>query len=173
MIDRDLALERVLGEGNEWQSWRALRLSGEAPGPPPSIPDQDHLGGFLGPAGAPSAGATGEALCHLLVLGLGSSGPAAVAVDWLEEVPALLYAQHWAETDAEPDPQARARLVEVYGSRRARQIETVLRLIRIGNLVGNIAEHSGLVARGELTPAEIFDACPLAGKDPGRCREFL
>ena len=86
MIHRELALERVLAEGNEWQSWRALRLSGEDPGPPPSIPDQDHLGGFLGPAGAPSAGATGEALCHLLVLGLGSSGPAAVAADWWEMV---------------------------------------------------------------------------------------
>jgi hypothetical protein len=83
-IDRDLALERVLGAGDEWQSWRALRLSGEDPGAAPSIPGQDEAGGYFGPAGRVSAGATGEALCHLVVLGMGDSPPAVVAADHLE-----------------------------------------------------------------------------------------
>jgi AhpD family alkylhydroperoxidase len=54
-----------------------------------------------------------------------------------EEQPALLYAQHWAEADARPTPDAQARLAEVYGEDRAADIEVALRLIRIGNLWGN------------------------------------
>lgn len=83
MIDLDLALERVLSEGDEWQSWRALRLGDEAPQEIPTIPYQDELGGFLGPSNQTSSGATGEALCHLRVIGMQSSGPAVVAADWL------------------------------------------------------------------------------------------
>ena len=83
-LDKEVALERALSEGDEWQSWRALRLSGETLDAPPDIPYQDDEGGFIGPTGAASPGATGEALCHLVVLGLGDSGPAAVAADWLE-----------------------------------------------------------------------------------------
>lgn len=86
MIDRDLALERVLAEGDEWQSWRALRLSGEHPGHAPEPPAQDDEGGFIGPTGNPSPGATGEALCHLVMLGMDVSGSAVVAADWLQEV---------------------------------------------------------------------------------------
>ncbi|MDQ3981986.1 MAG: hypothetical protein M3271_04820, partial [Actinomycetota bacterium] len=73
-FDDPSALERVLAEGDEWQSWRALRLSEEAPGDVPPIPYQDDEGAFLGPGGRPSPGATGEGLCHLAVLGLGGSG---------------------------------------------------------------------------------------------------
>ncbi|HVL64737.1 MAG TPA: hypothetical protein VM573_06145 [Actinomycetota bacterium] len=85
-IDDDAALERALSTGDEWQSWRALRLSGEKGSPPPAVPAQDGLGAFAGAGGGPSAGATGEGLCHLRLLGLASSAPAAVAADWLEEV---------------------------------------------------------------------------------------
>ena len=53
------------------------------------------------------------------------------------EIPALLYAWHWAETDARPDPAARQKLVQTYGSETAASIEVVLRAIRIGNLTGN------------------------------------
>lgn len=85
-IDVEAALERVLSEGGEWQSWRALRISGEESGPPPASPLQDAAGGFRGPRGRLSPGATGEALCHLEVLGAGASGHAAIAADWLDEV---------------------------------------------------------------------------------------
>ncbi|MDQ4124467.1 MAG: hypothetical protein M3134_02555, partial [Actinomycetota bacterium] len=63
-LDPGAAIERVLAEGDEWQSWRALRLSGEAPGDVPAIPYQDDEGAFAGPGGRPSPGATGEGLCH-------------------------------------------------------------------------------------------------------------
>lgn len=58
-----------------------------------------------------------------------------------EEVPALLYARHWAQTGADPDPKARRELAEVYGPDAAEQIETVLRLIRAGNLTGNTLDR--------------------------------
>ncbi len=54
-----------------------------------------------------------------------------------EEGPALLYAQHWAETDGDPDPAARASVVERYGEETVKRIEIVLRMIRMGNLLGN------------------------------------
>jgi len=57
-----------------------------------------------------------------------------------EELPALLYAQHWAECDAQPASTMRDRLIETYGPVQADRIELVLRLIRIGNLLGNTAD---------------------------------
>jgi hypothetical protein len=94
-FDPDRALELVLSAGDEWQSWRALRLSGDDPGDPPPIQAQDSLGAFAGPSGRLSPGATGSALCHLSVIGLGSSGPAVVAADWLIE--ARTPAQAWLD----------------------------------------------------------------------------
>jgi AhpD family alkylhydroperoxidase len=58
-----------------------------------------------------------------------------------EELPALLYAQHWAESNATPDPAIRHKLTEAYGIERANAIELVLRLIRMGNLLGNMADY--------------------------------
>jgi hypothetical protein len=84
-IEIDVALERALSEGDEWASWRALRLSGERLDDVPTPPMQDPAGGFMGPGGRLSPGATGEALCHLKVVGAADSGVAATAADWLEE----------------------------------------------------------------------------------------
>ena len=42
-----------------------------------------------------------------------------------EELPALLYAQHWAESDTQPDPTARQTLIDTYGQEKADAIETV------------------------------------------------
>ncbi len=85
-IDPELALEQVLERGDEWQSWRALRLGGDAPADVPPVPAQESDGGFLGPTGRGSPGATGEALCHLAILGLAKSRAATLAADWLQEV---------------------------------------------------------------------------------------
>lgn len=63
------------------------------------------------------------------------SGELALAPE--EELPALLYAQHYAEENGRPDPVARHSLQTTYGPSRAQAIETVLRLIRMGNLLGN------------------------------------
>jgi AhpD family alkylhydroperoxidase len=62
-----------------------------------------------------------------------------------EDVPedqklAVCYAQHWAETDANPDPEIRDQIREVYGDETARGIDIALRMIRMGNLLGNTAD---------------------------------
>ncbi len=58
-----------------------------------------------------------------------------------EELTALLYAQHWAEQNAKPDPELREKLYIQYGRDRARMIEIVLRMIRLGNLSGNSYDY--------------------------------
>lgn len=54
---------------------------------------------------------------------------------------ALAYAQHWAETDAHSDPEAVQWLIATYDEEQAAAIDIVLRMIRIGNLLGNTADY--------------------------------
>jgi AhpD family alkylhydroperoxidase len=54
-----------------------------------------------------------------------------------EEAVAVLYAQHWADSDTKPDHEAISRLVNTYGLEKAETIDLVLRMIRVGNLMGN------------------------------------
>jgi len=54
-----------------------------------------------------------------------------------EEAVAVLYAQHWADSDTRPDHEAIGRLVKTYGLEKAEAIDLVLRMIRVGNLTGN------------------------------------
>lgn len=67
----------------------------------------------------------------------------------------VLYARHWAERDARPDPTARKRLVDGYGEEKASAIEIYLRMIRTGNLIGNTFDYwlyrlsFGLLGNGE------------------------
>lgn len=71
-------------------------------------------------------------------------------IDWLlagtvagapaAELPALRYAQHWAESDGRPDPGAQQTLLAIYGAAQSEAIETVLQLIRTGNLLGNTGD---------------------------------
>ena len=58
-----------------------------------------------------------------------------------EEAIAVLFAQHWAETNASPDPEAVQKLRETYGEEKARAIDAVLRMIRLGNLSGNSFDY--------------------------------
>lgn len=58
-----------------------------------------------------------------------------------DEVPALLYALHWAETDGRPEAEARQAVVERYGSDRADAIDRALATIRAGNLLGNTFDY--------------------------------
>ncbi len=58
-----------------------------------------------------------------------------------EEVVGILYARHWAETGANPDPKARQKLLDTYGKEKTRIIEIVLNAIHIANLVGNTWDH--------------------------------
>lgn len=54
-----------------------------------------------------------------------------------EEIKALLFAQHYAETCGHPDPQTWKVLVEHYGLDRAAGILAYIRMIMMGNLLGN------------------------------------
>jgi len=54
-----------------------------------------------------------------------------------EEAVAMLYAQHWADSDTKPDHEAISRLVTTYDLEKAETIDLVLRMIRVGNLTGN------------------------------------
>lgn len=58
-----------------------------------------------------------------------------------EEIPALLYAQHWAETNARPASEARQRVLETYGQAKLEGIELSMRMIRVGNLTGNTWDY--------------------------------
>ena len=53
------------------------------------------------------------------------------------ELPALLFAQHYAETNRNPDPEMTERLSAFYGTRTARDIMLLIRVISFGNLLGN------------------------------------
>lgn len=111
MIDLERAAAAIEKEGDAWQRWRAAHLAGDL-GEPPAIDYQDELGGFIGPSGRPSPGATGEALCHLHLLGLGSSGAATVASDWLLEArtPALAWLDAPDDVPGELDTPGGARV---------------------------------------------------------------
>jgi len=53
------------------------------------------------------------------------------------ETPALLYAQHYAETNRQPDPDTDRRLAAFYGEKTAAHILVIIRIIFFGNLTGN------------------------------------
>ncbi len=57
------------------------------------------------------------------------------------ELAALHYARHWAQMNARPEKEARDRLLEAYGTETAARIELALRMIRIGNLTGNLLDY--------------------------------
>lgn len=111
-IEVHAVIERAATSGDEWQRWRARRIAGEDAAAVPDIPYQDGAGGFVGPGGRVSPGATGEALCHLVVVGLRDSGPAAVAADWLEDArtPAGAWLDPPSEVPGELDAAAGGRV---------------------------------------------------------------
>jgi AhpD family alkylhydroperoxidase len=53
------------------------------------------------------------------------------------ELLALSYAQHYAETNRNPDSEMTANLCGFYGARTAKHIILIIRMISFGNLVGN------------------------------------
>jgi len=58
-----------------------------------------------------------------------------------EEATAVIYAQHWAETDGRPDPEAVEKLQQTYGIEKTAAIHLMLRMIRTGNLMGNTWDY--------------------------------
>lgn len=68
-----------------------------------------------------------------------------------DEIIALAFAQHYAETDGSPDPQAWDRLVDAYGVETSQDILAYIRMITIGNLLGNTFD--ALLSRLMFNPA--------------------
>jgi AhpD family alkylhydroperoxidase len=58
-----------------------------------------------------------------------------------DELVAIIYAQHWAENKAKPNPEAVRKLMETYGVKKSEAIELVLRMIQTGNLLGNSFDY--------------------------------
>lgn len=63
-----------------------------------------------------------------------------------DEVPAdqklaVCYAKYWAENDAQPELSFQNRVRDFYGENGFQAIEMVLRMIRMGNLLGNTADY--------------------------------
>ncbi len=54
---------------------------------------------------------------------------------------AVCYAQHWAENDTQPDPEFQAQVIQIYGERGFEAISIVLRMIWMGNLMGNTVDY--------------------------------
>jgi len=53
------------------------------------------------------------------------------------EIPAILYAQLWAESDGKPPAEALDELEKHYSPQEIEYIHLYLRMIRLGNLTGN------------------------------------
>jgi AhpD family alkylhydroperoxidase len=79
------------------------------------------------------AGISAEELAEIGAMSFASSP--------LEEQPALLYAQHWAEHNAQPDPDALQRIQYIYGKETTDLIHLSMRMIRVGNLTGNLLDY--------------------------------
>ncbi|MBN2099188.1 MAG: carboxymuconolactone decarboxylase family protein [Dehalococcoidia bacterium] len=58
-----------------------------------------------------------------------------------DEAVAILYAQHWADSDAKPTPESSKMLADSYGAEKAQAVNLVLRMIRVGNLTGNTWDY--------------------------------
>ncbi|MDY6875120.1 MAG: carboxymuconolactone decarboxylase family protein [Chloroflexota bacterium] len=69
-----------------------------------------------------------------------------------EEAPALFFAQHYAESGDDPDPEMIQKLVETYGQEKAQDILAHIRMITLGNLSGNTFD--ALLSRMRGRPAE-------------------
>ena len=66
-------------------------------------------------------------------------GDISTAPEW--ERVALLYAQHYAESGGQPDPEADARLVHLYGEELARDIRAYASMMMVANIMGIALER--------------------------------
>lgn len=91
-----------------------------------------------------AAGISADELARLLAGELGSFPE--------HEAVALTFAQHYAESQEQPDPAAWERLVATYGPEDARSILAWVRMITLGNLLGNTFDAFLSRLRGVPSP---------------------
>ena len=68
------------------------------------------------------------------------------------ELPALLYAQHYAETNRNPEKEMKNKFYNFYGRETAKHIYLFIRMIFFGNLFGNTWD--AVISRFKGNPAE-------------------
>ncbi len=66
-----------------------------------------------------------------------------------EEVIALAFAQHYAETNGNPTDEAWNKLVEQYSIQKANDIMLLIKMVTVGNLLGNTVEAFGSRFKGK------------------------
>ena len=69
-----------------------------------------------------------------------------------EELPALMFAQHYAEFAGSPQPEMLAKLVETYGDEKAAAILGYIRAIMVGNAWGNAFDSLRVRLKGRPNP---------------------
>jgi AhpD family alkylhydroperoxidase len=57
------------------------------------------------------------------------------------QIQALLYAQHWSETNGKPEVNVRNKVILTYGENKVELMELAMRMIRSGNLLGNTFDY--------------------------------
>ena len=104
---------------------------------------------IYGHSRAALASGVSEDELHMLLSGELGNFPKAESV-------ALAFAQHYAESHEHPDPVAWQRLVDCYGLQTAQNILAYLRMITMGNLLGNTFD--ALLSRliGKPAPGSSF-----------------
>ena len=76
-----------------------------------------------------SEGCSEEEIEQIMTQDFGSCNP--------DEVIALAYAQHYAETRDNPTDEYWDKMVEFYGKQKAEEIQLIIETITMGNLLGN------------------------------------
>lgn len=62
-----------------------------------------------------------------------------------EQLEALLFAQHYAETKGNPDPETKQKLLDTYGEEKTKDIMSHILIIMLANLYGNTMEALSFV----------------------------
>ena len=66
-----------------------------------------------------------------------------------EQLEALLFAQHYAETKGNPDPVTKQKLLDTYGEEKTKDIMSHILMMTLTNLHGNVMEAFTLRLKGK------------------------
>ena len=66
-----------------------------------------------------------------------------------DQLEALLFAQHYADTNGDPDAEAKQKLVDTYGEEKTKDIMSHILMMTLTNLHGNVMEAFTLRLKGK------------------------
>ncbi|RKX87380.1 MAG: carboxymuconolactone decarboxylase family protein [Spirochaetes bacterium] len=73
-----------------------------------------------------------------------------------DQLEGLLFAQHYADTKGNPDPEAVQKLVDIYGDEKTKDIMSHILIIMLSNLHGNTMEAFKLRLKGKGVEGSSF-----------------